>query len=150
MSTNPNPATWLTSPVARNQFGIRTGSNYPVARLPDSPPIPSPMSLNPDVLRGRCWNHDLFPHGGWLYIRVIGGSCGCTATGGGGGGAGRGTMVQPPRYNQRMSESPANAKRRARKWRKGWKKVLIQLGTWTKDYLGQKRLISPHAVTMRE
>jgi hypothetical protein len=50
MSKNPTPPTRLTPPVARNPFGIRTGRIYPIARLPDPPPIPSPISWDPDVL----------------------------------------------------------------------------------------------------
>jgi hypothetical protein len=47
--------------------------------------------------------------GGGSTFVVIGGSCGWTANGGG-GGAGRATTVQPARYDQRLSASPANVK----------------------------------------
>ena len=73
VSRNPTPPTWMTFPVTRNPFGIRTGRKNPIARRPDPPPIPSPMSLNPNMLNGGCWDHDLLPHGGWLYIRHDGG-----------------------------------------------------------------------------
>ena len=59
-------------PVTRNPLGIRTGRNDPITRLPDPSPMPGPMSLNPYVLKGRCWDNELLPHGRWLYIRCDG------------------------------------------------------------------------------